>query len=624
VVGDNTISIVVTAEDGTTTRTYTIVVTRDAAPPPPPPLGTDASLSSLSLSDGTLGPAFSPAVTSYTVTVPNSTDSVDVSATTSDSNASFTINGGTNATIALVVGDNTISIVVTAEDGTTTRTYTIVVTRPPSGAQEAYIKASNTDSGDIFGYAVALSGDGNTLAVGATYEDSNATGLNGDQANNDVRDAGAVYVFTRDSGGSWTQQAYIKASNTGWDDQFGWSVALSGDGNTLVAGAIGESSAATGVNGTQADNSASYAGAVYVFTRDTGGVWTQQAYVKASNTDAFDAFGSSVALSAGGNILAVGAVGEDSAATGVNGHPAGDASASGAVYVFTRDSGSVWTQQVYVKASNTDVSDNFGWSVDLSGDGSTLAVGAINEDSAAIGVNGNQANDSVRDSGAAYVFTRDSGGVWTQQAYVKASNTDVADFFGWSVALSGDGSTLAVAADGEDSAGTGVNGAQADNNAPESGAVYVFTHDSGGVWTQQAYAKASNTDADDSFGSSVALSDDGTSMAVGVRREDSAATDVNGNQADNSALDAGAVCVFTRDSGDTWTQQIYVKASNTDAFDFFGWSVALTGDGNTLAVGAAGLEFGILVRGESSAATGVNEDQTDNSASAAGVVYVFR
>ena len=96
---------------------------------PPQPLGTDAALSSLSVSGGTLDPAFSPAVTSYTTTVPNSTNSVDVSATTSDGNASFTINGSTNATVALVVGVNTISIVVTAENGTVSSTYTIVVTR---------------------------------------------------------------------------------------------------------------------------------------------------------------------------------------------------------------------------------------------------------------------------------------------------------------------------------------------------------------------------------------------------------------------------------------------------------------------------------------------------------------
>ncbi len=215
---------------------------------PSPPLNSDASLSSLSVTGGTLDPAFSPAVTNYTTTVPQGSSSVDVSATANDGNASFTINGSNNATVALTVGDNTISIVVTAENSTTTRTYTIVVTRL-TFAQEAYIKASNTDADDRFGRSVALSGDGNTLAVGAAQETSAATGVNGDQADNNARFAGAVYVFTRDSGGVWTQQAYIKASNTDRVDRFGRSVALSGDGNTLAVGAFGERSAATGVNG---------------------------------------------------------------------------------------------------------------------------------------------------------------------------------------------------------------------------------------------------------------------------------------------------------------------------------------------------------------------------------------
>ncbi len=135
------------------------------------------------------------------------------------------------------------------------------------------------------------------------------------------------------------------------------------------------------------------------------------------------------------------------------------------------------------------------------------------------------------------------------------------DLFGSSVALSADGSTLAVGAPDEASAATGIGGNQADNSAPGAGAVYVFTR-SGTAWSQQAYVKASNTDADDRFGDSVALSADGSTLAVGAVVEASAATGIGGNQADNSAQDAGAVYVFTR-SGTTWSQQAYVKASNT-------------------------------------------------------------
>jgi hypothetical protein len=198
--------------------------------------------------------------------------------------------------------------------------------------------------------------------------------------------------------------------------------------------------------------------------------WAQarlEAYVKASNTGAFNKFGTSVALS--GDTLAVGASEEESAATGVNGdQPNDSALASGAVYVFTR-TGGVWSQQAYVKASNTGTNDDFGTSVALSGD--ILAVGAVVEASAVTGVNGDQANNSAPGSGAVYVFTR-TGGVWSQQAYVKASNTGFGDRFGGSVALSGD--TLAVGAKGEDSNAIGVAGDQTNNNASESGAVYVY------------------------------------------------------------------------------------------------------------------------------------------------------
>jgi len=488
--------------------------------------------------------------------------------------------------------------------------------------QEAYVKASNTDADDLFGGAVALSGDGHTLAVGAQLEASAATGVNGDQADNSRWKAGAAYVYTRDSGGLWTQQAYIKAAIWNCCDQFGGdlfgtSVALSDDGNTLAIGAILEDSAATGVNGDPTDNTQPWAGAAYVFTRDGGGVWTQQAYVKASNTGADDNFGGAVALSGDGHTLAVGAYKEDSAATGVNGdqadNSAGDA---GAVYVYTRDTGGVWTQQAYVKASNTEALDYFGGEVALSGDGNMLAVAAHSEDSAATGVNGDQADNSASGAGAAYVYTRDGGGVWTQQAYVKASNTEASDLFGrQGLTISDDGNTLAVGAPWEDSAATGLNGDQTDNSAIRAGAAYVYTRDSGGVWTQQAYVKASNTGAEDAFGRTITLSADGNIMAVSSFGEESAAIGVNGDQADNSAADAGAVYVFTRDTGGVWTQQAYVKASNTEALDYFGSSgITLSDDGNIMAVSAVG---------EDSAATGVNGDQTDNSASSAGAVYVF-
>ena len=391
--------------------------------------------------------------------------------------------------------------------------------------QQGYLKASNTEAGDGFGYSLALAGD--TLVVGAPGEASAATGINGTQGDNSAQDSGAVYVFTR-TNGVWSQQAYVKASNTGAGDLFGISIAVAGD--TLAVGAFFEASAATGVNGPEADNSAPGSGAVYVFTR-TGSDWSQQAYVKASNTEANDGFGESVALT--GDTLAVGATGEASAATGVDGDETDNSAVeSGAVYVFTR-TGSTWTQQAYVKASNTEGLDWFGYSVALAED--TLAVGALFEASAATGINGNQGNNSAPASGATYVFTL-TNGVWSQQAYVKASNPGGFDLFGSSIALTGN--TLAVGAFGEASA----NGNQTDNSAPESGAAYVFTR-TGSDWNQQAYVKASNTGSFDLFGSSIALA--GDTLIVGAFFEASAATGVNGNQGDNSAPDSGAAYVFS-------------------------------------------------------------------------------
>ncbi|HEX7048101.1 MAG TPA: hypothetical protein VF275_11085 [Gammaproteobacteria bacterium] len=356
-------------------------------------------------------------------------------------------------------------------------------------AQEAYVKASNTEEFDRFGISVAL--DGDTLAVGAYTEDSATTGVSDDQdfqiddcgaatPINCAEDSGAVYVFRR-NGIDWAQEAYVKASNTDASDTFGRDIALAGD--TLAVGAYQEDSAATGVNGDATDNSAATSGAVYVFHR-TGTTWAQEAYVKASNTDPYDRFGTSVALD--DNILAVGAVGEGSAATGVNGDQDDDSAQNGgAAYVFRR-TGTAWFQEAYIKASNTVGDELFGSSVAL--DGEALAVGSRQESSAATGVNGNQASDCdtdtsancADDSGAAYVFRR-TDAVWTQDAYVKASNTDGENFFGESLALAGD--TLAVGAEMEDSAATGMNGNQTDdcevdetaeNCAQRSGAVYIY------------------------------------------------------------------------------------------------------------------------------------------------------
>ena len=406
--------------------------------------------------------------------------------------------------------------------------------------QEAYLKASNAEAYDTFGWSLSLSADGNTLAVGAPGERGNATGINGDESNNDEWDSGAAYVF-RFSETAWRQEAYIKASNTDWGHRFGSAVALSADANTLAVGAPDEASNAVGIDGNQLDTSARGAGAVYVF-RYAGSTWGQQAYVKASNTDAWDGFGIALALSADGNTLAVGAKWEDSNAVGVGGDPFDNSAvASGAVYVFGY-SGSAWTQQAYLKASNAEAGDTFGVSLALSADGETLAVGANRESSGATGVGGDPFDDSATRSGAAYVF-RHSGSAWSQEAYVKASNTGAEDGFGTRVALSSDGNTLAVGAQGESSNATGIGGDELDNSALNSGAVYVLRR-SASTWTQHAYVKASNTEAGDEFGVPLALSADGSELVAGAPLESSAAEGVGGDQFDNSAPMSGAAYVI--------------------------------------------------------------------------------
>ncbi|UXD89407.1 integrin [Thalassolituus hydrocarboniclasticus] len=414
---------------------------------------------------------------------------------------------------------------------------------------------------------------------------------------------------------------YVKAARIDWglndpayrsaEGQFGLAVALSADGSTLAVGMPEETNLNSGIDAEQSDIRGNSVGAVYVF-RLIHGQWLQQAYIKASNADELDSFGSSLALSGDGSTLAVGAFNEGSSATGVNGVQADNSTPyAGAVYVF-QYSGAGWAQQAYIKASNTGAGDRFGRSLALSADGSTLAVGAFFESSSATGVDGDQADNSAYLAGAIYMFQR-AGLSWTQQAYIKASNTGVKDQFGISLALSADGSTLAVSALAEASSATGVGGDETDDSLTYAGAVYVFLR-ADQAWAQQAYIKASNTGANDYFGSSVALSADGSTLAVGAQNEGSSAAGVGAGQEDNSASKAGAVYVFQR-TGLHWAQQAYLKASNTGTRDNFGYAVALSADGDSLAVSAPG---------ERSSAAGINGEQMDDAAYESGAVYLFQ
>lgn len=451
----------------------------------------------------------------------------------------------------------------------------------------SYLKAGNAQSDDRFGQTVAMSGD--TLVVGAPGEDG-ASG--GDGTDNSAPLSGAAYVYVRDGSGAWSQQGYLKAENAGVSDQFGAAVAISGD--TIVVGAIFEDSG----TGDPADNSASASGAAYVFVRDGSGVWSQQAYLKASNREAGDRFGTSVAVS--GDTIVVGATSESS------GDPANpddnSANRAGAAYVFVREKTS-WSEQAYLKPSNLDAQDEFGFTVAISG--SLIVIGAPFEDGSATGVDGDDDNLS-ESAGAAYLFESTGGGEWVQAAYLKASDSVTNNRFGSAAAVSG--TTVVVSAPDENRNATGVDGKALPSPAIRSGAAFVFEPDGSTGWEQTAYLKASNTGTLDRFGTSVSVS--GDTVLVGAPFEDARSGSA---QSSNSRPDSGAAYRYTRQGSGQWAFDGYYKALNPGNGDEFGNSVAV--DGDWVAVAAIK---------EDSAATGIDGDQLDNSAEDAGAVFAFR
>lgn len=461
----------------------------------------------------------------------------------------------------------------------------------PLFTQQAYIKASNTGSGDGFGFSIDISGD--TMVVGGFREDGSP---NGGGLDNDDISSGAVYVFVYD-GLFWNQQAYIKSSNSEAGDEFGRAVSISGD--TMVVTSFGEDSNANTINGDENNNLTADSGAAYVFTR-TGTTWTQEAYIKPFNTGVEDRFGMSVALS--GDILVVGASHEDSASTEINGnHLDNGAPDAGAAYIFRR-TGTSWQQEAYLKASNTSPGDLFGLSVGVSGE--VVIVGARGEDGSSTGVNSSD-NNGATDAGAAYIFAMDAQGAWIQEAYIKASNTDNGDYFGQSVAISEN--TAVVGANREDGSDIGVNGDDSSNTAINSGAAYVFEY-SQGVWSQQAYLKATNTDGGDEFGFDVDVH--GNNIIVGARKEDSMP---GAPEFDNSSTNSGAAYVYSRGSGNWQIDNGYIKGELGGAFDEFGYSVAISN--GFIAVGADK---------EDSNAIGINMDPFNDDASNSGAAYIFQ
>lgn len=307
--------------------------------------------------------------------------------------------------------------------------------------------ANDPELSDYLGYRVAISDDGATVIAGAYNKNR----------------GGAVYVFTR-SGVTWSQQAKLVPSGASNGDYVGYSVSLSSDGNKALIGAPNKTV------------TYSNQGAAYVFTR-SGSTWTQQAQLIASDPSSTALFGRSVAINSTGTTAIIGAYGK-----------AGSYTNQGAAYAFFWN-GSSWSQQSKFVANDPAAQDYFGQSVAVSNDGNTALIGAYNK----TGPAGTQ-------QGAVYVFVR-SGTTWAGQTKLSLSDGVSGDSFGWCIALSADGNVALIGAYTKDSS---------------IGAAYVFVR-SGSVWTQTSKLVPNDAETGDgNFGYSVALSSDGTLAMVGA------------------------------------------------------------------------------------------------------------
>ncbi|MDF7799449.1 FG-GAP repeat protein [Pontiellaceae bacterium B1224] len=369
-------------------------------------------------------------------------------------------------------------------------------------SQQQKLTASDGAAIDYFGRAVSVSGD--TALIGAPQNDDHGN-----------TDSGSAYVFTR-TGGLWSQQQKLTADDGAADDIFGRAVSVSGD--TALVGASGNDNGEDG-------------GSAYVFTR-TGTLWSQQEKLTAGDGAADDYFGTSVSIS--GDTALIGVSGDDD-----------NGLASGSVYVFIR-SGGLWSQQQKLTADDGAADDDFGNSVSISGD--TALIGAHWDD------------DHGSRSGSAYVFTRTSGSVWSQQQKLTADDAAASDYFGNSVGVSGNTALIGASRDGD--------------HGSYSGSAYVFTRNNG-LWSQQQKLTADDGASHAYFGASVSVSDD---MALIGASGDMALFGASGSS-------SGSAYVFTR-TDSVWSQQQKLTADDGAAYDYFGVAVSLTGV--TALIGASG------------------------------------
>jgi hypothetical protein len=350
-------------------------------------------------------------------------------------------------------------------------------------------------------------------------------------ADHSVTDGGAAYIFTY-NGTSWDTGVKIVASDAQTSDYFGYSVSMSSDGTKVAVGAYYE------------DAGGAEAGAAYVFIYN-GTAWVQQAKLVASDPGGGDYFGNAVSMSGDGTKVIAGAWGEYAGGTG---H-------SGSAYIFTKQaaaSGGAWVQEAKIFASDKQASDYFGYSVSMNSNGTKVAVGAYAVDTV---------SPSYYNHGCVYIYTYD-GSTWGSEQILQASDKQTNDYLGWSVSMSGDGNKFIVGAKGEDTGGA------------DAGAAYIFTYSSGS-WDTGAKLVASDPGANDLFGYHVAMSSDGTKVLVGAPQQTTVITN------------AGAAYQFVyNSSSSSWVQERKIQGTDLQTGDLFGWSVAMSSDGNKLLVGA--------------------------------------
>ena len=396
------------------------------------------------------------------------------------------------------------------------------------------LKGVSTDRELISEFGNAVSISGNYAVIGALKENLDESGANS------KLDAGAAYIFERDSSGNWSVAQKIVASDRAAYDNFGKSVSISG--NYIVVGSYLEDHDTSGLN------LLTSAGSAYVFARDSLGVWSEAQKLVASDRDAGDYFGYSVSVS--GNQVVVGAYFEQEDAADSNSF-----FAAGSSYIFEMDSSGSWVQTQKIVPSDRSGGDRFGGSVSI--DNNYIIVGAYLQTTNVTG------GAPLGFAGASYLFEKDSLGTWTEVQKIVASDREYADRFGYSVSISGDYAVVgAYLEDHSDTTG----------GSPKSsaGSAYVFYRDTTGWWSQVQKLVASDRESGDQFGTSVSISADYISVGAPLEDQNSSGFDTLSN--------AGSAYLFKIDGAGIWNQIQKIVSSDRNVEDRFGSCVAISGE----------------------------------------------